>query len=170
MKKLILILFICTAGFSQEAKNFKLQDNSLVWDHVFNSDLSQEKIKSILEADPFLNPLAANFSGESNPIKLNCEETTAIYWDAQLYYFARIQFKEGKYKVEVSNFQLLPSYSINLAGIQTSTTAEGLDKYIVKHNKPEIRSGSMHQNALECLDQYLLQKFSFQEDPDQNNW
>ncbi len=169
MKKLLLLLFISTASFSQES-NFTISEGALSWKHVFKADLSQEEIKSQLLADPFLNPIASNFTGESNPIKLKCNAPTAIYFNAQLVYFARIQFKEGRYLVEVSNFQLIPNQVINFDGVESTANPESLDAYVIKNNSPELRQGNLHKNALECLDKFLLDKFTFQDKKMASDW
>lgn len=170
MKAFLLLLLISLPGIAQETHNFELKDNSLIWQHVFESELSQEEIKSILEADPLLNPLAATFIGQSNPTGLKCEGTTAIYFDAQVFYFAQLQFKEGRYKVEISNFQLIPDYTVSIYGVESGSGAEPLDKYVIKNNSPTIRPGTMHQNALNCLHEHLMQKFSFQQPEEGNDW
>lgn len=170
MKKILILLLFCNSSFAQEAQGFKIVENSITWKHVYNADLSQDQIKSQLLADPYLNPIGQNFAGESNPKKMECKEATAIYWDAQLYYFARIQFKEGKYLVEVSNFQLIPNYSINFNGVESTKNPEALESFVLKNQNQEFKPGKLHQNALECLGQFLLQKFNFQEKSTAVEW
>lgn len=173
MKVLFIIIFCSFSlpGFAQINPNFHLDERLLSWSYVFTSDLSQQEIQNILRTDPHLNPISNNFTGQSIPARLKCDDTVAIYFEAPLSFFANIQFKEGRYKVEISNITLSPTYTMNLGIVQTSNTPEALERYVVKNNSAELRSGSLHQTALDCLDAYLLEKFLFDEvNPQKNDW
>ncbi len=169
----VLFLFILFSlslqGLAQLNPNYHLEERSLSWTYVFESDLNQQEIQKILQADPQLNPISTNFNGQSVPIRMECEDTVAIYFESPLSYFATIQFKEGRYKVEVSNITLYPNFSMHIGMVQSSNNPEAFERYLVKNNRAELRSGSLHQTALDCLDDYLLEKFKFQKMSSQTN-
>lgn len=171
MRVLLIIILssFSLSNFAQLNPNYHLKDRLLSWSYVFESDLSKQEIQSILHADPLLNPMATNFTGQSIPTRLKCDDPVAIYFEAPLSFFANIQVKAGRYKVEISNITLFPTYTINIGSVQTSNNPEAFERYLVKNNHAELRTGSLHQTALDCLDAYLLEKFKFQEISLQNN-
>lgn len=172
--KVLFIIILCNfylPSFAQLNSNYHLDERSLSWSYVFESELSQQEIQNILKVDPLLNPISINFTGQTIPAKLKCDDTVAIYFEAPLSFFVNIQFKEGKYKVKISNIILSPTYTINIGMIQTTNTPEALERYVVKNNSAELRSGSLHQTALDCLDAYLLEKFNFHKvNLENNDW
>lgn len=161
MKKFILIAFLIPLfSFSQEHQNFKIENNILTWEKVYDSNLNSTEISVILKKDAVLNSLSESFTGQSTPQKIKCAETQAIFMDGSFQYYASIEFKEGRYRVQVSNIEVIPSMTIELYGVRSS---EGPDPYsgiILKKDK-NFRKNNMAQRSLECLNEYFSNKFEF---------
>ncbi len=161
MKKLFLIAFLAPIfGFSQENSNFKAENNSLTWEKVYESDLTSEEIKDLLNKDATLHNLAEGFTGQSSPEKIKCSPTTPIYMRDKVQFFAKIEFKEGRYRVQVSKLEFTPSVTIELGGVRTSESQVPIEDYQLKKNG-DLRTGKMHNNSRACLDKYFSDKFAF---------
>lgn len=164
MKKLVLLLLFITSGmFAQKSENFRIENSKVIWEHVYTSNLSQQEIKEILSKDAVLSPITSNFTGTTNPVDPNCEESQAIFMYGQLQYFASIDFKEGKYRVTVSGIQIIPSNTISLYGVESSSNPSPYEGFIIKNSRDAFRTNNMAQNSLSCLNNYFLTTFEFKE-------
>lgn len=144
MKRLLIIILLlakCIAASAQT--NFKVSDNSLVWQKVYNSELSAEGIMNALYnsgavadiglADGVITcqipatPIdfeGAGFSRGAIPMYIPLNDLAA---------FATIQIKDGRYRVTVDNLYLISNMDTALgrAGEKTS-----LSFYGVKNGQP----------------------------------
>jgi hypothetical protein len=161
MKKFILIAFLIPIfSISQEHQNFKNENNILTWEKVYESDLNSTEISEILTKDAVLNSLSEGFTGQSIPEKIKCEARQAIFMDGSFQYYASIEFKEGRYRVQVSSIELIPSITIALYGVRSSEGPEAYSGYILKNNG-DWRTNTLAQNSIACLNQYFSNKFEF---------
>ncbi|MGM1056053.1 MAG: hypothetical protein ACQEWG_09225 [Bacteroidota bacterium] len=163
MRALFFFLLISAGAFGQQ--NFTTENNEVVWQKIYESELSKDDIKEIIEKDPVLTSVAENFIGVSVPVKLDCEQTQPIFMRDQIQYFTSIDFKEGRYRVTVSKIELLPSTTASLYGVETTNNPVPYNDYQVKKNG-ELRTGKMLQNSRECLNKYLQEKFNFKKSSD----
>jgi len=161
MKKIFLFLFITSGMYAQSPENFSIENSKVIWEHVYTSSLTSEEIKEILSKDAVLSPIAENFSGTTNSVDPNCQETQAIFMYGQLQFFTSIDFKEGKYRATVSGIQIIPSNTISLYGVESTNNPTAYEGFIIKNSKEEFRTNSMAQNSLNCLNTYFLSTFEF---------
>ena len=163
MRTKIFFLLVSAGAFGQH--NFITENNEIIWQGVYQSELSKEDIKDLIKKDPVLTTIAEDFVGVSVPVDLDCDQTQPIFMRNQIQFFTAIDFKEGKYRVTVSKIELLPSTTASLYGVETTNNPIPYEDYQVKKNG-ELRTGKMLQNSRECLNKYLQEKFSLKEPSD----
>lgn len=124
MKKLLFLIpfisFVFFANGQGQEGYFSIKDNFIVWTKIYDTipDLEAMKKNPILE-------FASETSGsikKSNPIPLTkrkLDEITGSF---------RIDQKDGRYKVEVSNIRITPSYTISLYGISSTDSDYSLEE------------------------------------------
>jgi len=161
--KIIFYLLFSSVLTAQNSENFSIENSKVIWEHVYSANISQEEIKEILSKDAILSPIATNFTGTTNPVDPNCQESQAIFMYGQLQYFATIDFKEGKYRVTVSGIQIIPSNTISLYGVESTTNPSAYESFIIKNSRDDFRGNNMAQNSLNCLNNYFLTTFEFKE-------
>ncbi len=163
MRTFILFIFISAGAFGQE--HFNIENNQIVWQKVYETELNKEDITQLLKKDPELSSIAESLTGTSNPLKLDCEQTQPIFMQDQIQYFTAIDFKEGRYRVTIKKIELLPSNSVSLYGVETSNNPVPYEDFQVKKNG-DLRTGKMLQNSRECLENYFQKKFNFKKSSD----
>lgn len=108
---LVFILPFFANGQGQEGY-FSIKDNFIVWTKIYESSLDLEEMKK----NPILE-FTSETSGlikKSNPIPLTkrkLDEITGSF---------RIDEKDGRYKVEVSNIRITPSLTYSIYGVSTT--------------------------------------------------
>ena len=157
----LLIIILCFGNMTSQ--NFKAADGKITWQKVYDSELTQQQIGEIMTRDAQLAAAAANFRGRTEPVGLNCEGSIPIYMEALLDYFVTIEFKEGRYRVTASDLQLTPLNTISIYGVEDSGAPVALEKYQLRSRDGELRKNNLAMRSLECMDQYLSEKFEFKE-------
>lgn len=162
MRNFIYILFV--VGFSLKAQdrgNFKVENGQIVWQKIYHTSLSEDQIKKAIQADPILNPMAADLSGTSNPVKVDCNKSLPIYMDGQVQYFGRIEVKEGRYRITVSNINIIPSMTISFMGARSGENPTPLETYQIRTRDQQLKNNSLATNTIGCLDAYFWKTFAF---------
>jgi hypothetical protein len=80
--------------------------------------------------------------------------------DGQFQYFSTIDFKEGRYRVQVNNIQIIPSMTLSIGGVRSSEAPVAYSDIMLR-NDNTFRKNKLAQRSLECVDQYFLNKFAF---------
>lgn len=116
MKKISLLLSFSLSFFIAKAQSqegyFSIKDNLVVWTKIYDTipDLVELKKNPMLE----FTSETAGLIKKSKPIPLTkrlLDEITCNF---------RIDEKDGRYKVEVSNIRITPSYTISLYGVSST--------------------------------------------------
>jgi hypothetical protein len=117
MKKLPLLIAILFGVFTVNAQNnqegyFSIKDNLIVWTKIYETtpDLEFMKKNPVLE----FTSETTGLINKSKPIPLTkrqLDEITANF---------RIDEKDGRYRVEVSNIRVIPSLTYSLYGVSTT--------------------------------------------------
>lgn len=121
MKKLLLIfLLIPTISFSQETINNFIISDGLVWQKVFETNLSYDELTNKIKELGILNniEIADNkMIGQTKLIDADIQGagfkrmSVPLYILRSLYEcFALIEFKEGRYRVTLKNIILVQKY------------------------------------------------------------
>ena len=163
MKYQLSLLLILLAFGKNTAQNFNAADGAITWQKVYESDLSQDQIRDLLSKDAQLAAIAPNFSGRTEGVALNCDGSMPLYMEGLLTYFVTMDFKDGRYRVSISDLQLIPSQTISLYGVESSTAPVALEDYQLRRSDGEFRKNAMAKRIMECMDQYLAGKFEFKE-------
>lgn len=160
MMKLLLFIFFPIAVFSQETLN--IEDGEITWKKVYETNLSEGEIKTSLRANSTLNPISDNFSGTSNLVSLKCEETIPIYLEGKIQFFVLIEFKENRYRVSVSDINVIPDETTEVFGVRSTEDGKALEDYQIRNNG-EFRKNNMASNTRNCIENYFLDLFKFTE-------
>lgn len=157
------IIILCLVLFSISASaqdNFTIENNKIIWQQVYESELSDAEIKTLLKSNAILSEVSGDLTGTSRPEKISCAETTPIYMRDDLQYFTQIEVKEGRYRVTLSNFRFSPSVVVSLYNVETTNNTVAIEDYM-QNNKNELRTGKMHTNSRDCLNRYFQEVFKF---------
>lgn len=160
MKSIITLYMVLFSVSAIAQDNFKAESNNIIWQQVYDSNLSEDEIKAQLRSNAILSEVAGNLTGTSMPEKISCAETTPIYMRDALQYFTQIEVKEGRYRVTLSNFQFTPSVVVSFYNVETSNAPVAIEDYML-NNSGEMRTGRMHTNSRDCLNRYFQDFFSF---------
>lgn len=155
-KTLLLLLFIPFLSFSQ--KQLEIENGEIIWQKVYETNLTKEEIKSSIKANPILNPILDNLSGTANPVKMECEETIPIYLEGKIQFFVLIQLKENRYRVTISNINIIPHQTVGIWGVNSSENPQNIEDYQIRNNG-EFRKNRMARNTRYCIEDYLTELF-----------
>lgn len=158
MKKLLLFIFFPIAALCQEP--LTINNGEITWQKIYETDLSKEELKNSIKSNATLNPIAENFSGTANAVSLDCQKTIPIYLEGKIQFFALIEYKEGRYRVSVSNINVIPNQTMELWGVRETEAGKPLEDYQVRNNG-EFRKNNMATNTRECIENYFVDLFYF---------
>lgn len=158
MKKLLLILLIGISGFAQEENNFTAENKYLVWSKVF--ELKPSEDISLIKNNLKLIFRDNNFGFSKNQ-KCDCKGSS-IYLKFPFTYNFKIETKENKYKVSVSNIIFSDNTAINMGGIISGPTTSTLEEYILKKSDGSIKTNNQNTKNLNCLNDYFTSNFTIQ--------
>lgn len=133
-----IIIFLCSTflfGFNLlETDNFEIENGQLIWQKVFDTDLTKEQfINEIKSSGQFDNIIEnnENFTAEINQLSLDfkgygiSELSTPIYIArSYLKAFVLIEFKEQRYRVTLKSIKLVQKYEDALSKVGETTDIE----------------------------------------------
>lgn len=136
MRKWILISLILLPLYNvlnaqEELENFQIENNSLVWQYVFETDLSfKELTEKIKESGVLENPEITDdkIISKTKQLKVLYKEAGfGSTWYVVGYFIqpmAKIEFKESRYRVTLTNMSLHLNQTSPVAGIAEKTVLE----------------------------------------------
>ena len=121
MKKFIfLFALISFTAVGQETKNFKIESYELIWQYVYETDLTQEEVlqnlstKGIWESFEKVGDelIAISSNMDANYKPLGYGEMSVPMYVARMFvnFHSLIEIKDGRYRVTISNIQLVQKY------------------------------------------------------------
>jgi hypothetical protein len=106
--------------FSQEIKNFKIIEGDLVWQKVYDIDIPQEKLTNFLTLGGYfekIESIEGVISGNIRTFEVEVNGTGYSKGSLPMYVtyndifcFASIEFKPGRYRVTVSHINLIKKW------------------------------------------------------------
>jgi len=125
MKKFVfLFALISFTAVAQETNNFKIESYELMWQYVYETDLTQEEVlqdlstKGIWESFDMVGDELIGISSnmDANYKSLGYGEMSVPIYVARMFvnFHSRIEIKEGRYRVTISNIQLIQKYDDSL--------------------------------------------------------
>lgn len=159
MKKIILVLFIGFSGFAQNTDNFSAEDNSLIWSRIF--ELKEGEDISNIKNNLKLN-FKDNISGTAENQHCKCKGGST-YVKSPFSYNFKIEKKENRYKVFVSNIIFKDNLSINIGSVVNGPTTHTIEEFALKNSDNTIRKNSQNSKNLNCLDAFFTSNFSIQQ-------
>jgi len=124
MKKLLLLIAILFVGLTAKAQvsqdgYFSIKDNFIIWTKIYetNPDLESMKKNLLLEFTSDNEGIIK----KARPATLTKRPLNEIIGNF------RIDQKEGRYKVEVSNIRIIPTYTVSLYGISSTESDDPLE-------------------------------------------
>lgn len=160
MRTIIFFLFISVGAFGQQ--NFKYENNQVVWEKVFDTELTQEEIKGIMKNDPWLSAIADDFEGDTGRFHVSCDQKIS-----GVQFYTTIDFKDKRYRVKINHIQFAPSRPDILFGEVPFDTIVPFEPSQVNHRKGELLNNKVAENSRECLNTFFQKKFSFKNPLDQ---
>ena len=170
MKKLLLLLVLISKSvFGQETSNFKIENRDLVWQFIFETDLSQEELKQELSTkgiwesfEKVGDDLIGICSGMDADFKgAGYSEMSVPMYVARMSmdFHSLIQFKDGRYRVTITNIKLVQKYDdpltkqgqvISLSDFAVNKKGDFKTMFLKKpseiYNYTFISSLEIHQN------------------------
>jgi hypothetical protein len=156
MKTILLIVtIICFKSYSQnlEFKNFKLEEGKLLWQKVYETELSHDEIlKSfktsgiVKNTETFKNSVTGTIENLDLDFKGfgKTEMNTAMYISRSYFKsFVLIELKEGRYRITLKEMKLIQKYSVGTPGdLFSSETGDisELKTFAVKNNNTDFRN------------------------------
>jgi len=160
MKKVaIFIAVIFTAFAYGQKEHFKVQDNELIWQKVYTSELDVQRLHNALRLTPNYNKLnignniiAFEFEYEGKkdltPFGFKKGKFPSFIWPGGTY-AGYIECKEGKYRVTINSIRLIDDYNGELM--------MHLSEYLVK--KGELRTKNRFLKITDLFNRYFEDKF-----------
>ena len=145
---LLIITIICFKSYSQdlEFENFKLEDGNLVWQKVYETELSNDEIIKSFKTSGIiknLENLENSLTGTIENLDLDykgfgkTEMNTAMYISRSYFKsFVLIELKEGRYRITLKEMKLVQKYS---DGLNEEGEISELKDYAVKNNNSDFR-------------------------------
>jgi hypothetical protein len=161
--KQILLLLIAINCFSQnnevsENQNFSVNnENLMIWTKIYEID--SVDVLSKLRQKQNLNFINEN-SGIAVDLKLRCKKTLSMYAEDSFKINFRIDFKENKYRIVVSNIVFNNSFQFNYAGVSTSKITSNIEEYELRNKDNQLRKNSQSLSNRICLDEFFDNLFS----------
>jgi hypothetical protein len=174
MKKIIIIVLLVTTNlYSQKyvdsLYNFKTENGNIFWQKVFET--KEEDSKKQFKDKLFLDLKTKDLKETEKKITFNIENEsinfkkyggkslfTAFYIQQTNNHVVKIDFKEHKYRVTITN---LTSATMN-TGVRMN-----LEEYVVRKN--QIKTAKTHKKGLKIYDKHFTEKFTIKETT-QNDW
>jgi hypothetical protein len=163
MKKLTFILILLFSNYIQSQHHFKIENNSVIWQHTFETD-SVESLQNILTSTEFTNNLILeNDSGFviRNKEKLDLKYLLNSKGGFTAYLF--IDIEKYQYTVTIKNIlfkgfwdQMLLDSKPYKYYVPEST----LEKIVLKNKDFTFRKNKVTQKNLNGLSQFFLRAFS----------
>lgn len=188
MKKLfaIILLLCCTSTViiyaQSELYGFKPLGNDLVWQYVYETDLSPTEIKEYFISSGKFESVQGNDSsiwGNSKKKQLNRKSAGVgrgtlsrayALLNYPLSYFIKIDIKDGKYRVTVGNITAHPDISLSYMGVSTNTNTQiSARELLYNFNKGKFKNKEGCAGISLCLyDEFLIDKKIL--DKTDDNW
>lgn len=157
MKTLILLLTttICIAQ-----TNFTFDNDELKWEKIYQGDTS--KLSDYLSNQSFTRPMNG-LEGETNYIKIKTYN--------EIKAFARIDIKDGRYRVTLTEIAFAPMDVGISAGMFSVTDREPvkLQLIAVKKKTGEVKTTGSIGKMMQEFDEYFSKVFSIKEN-NSNDW
>lgn len=163
MNKFILILFISLQAFAQN--EFKLENNTLLWQHVINDSISIENIDLQLKNQGFKTYIENNLLNFEKTYTLPDLKNHGYNWGSfptylnNGVYFGFIQLKNNKYRITIN--------SILLDDTLNQAIATELKEWIYKTNGT-MRMQKSSIKVLNVFNSYF--KAIFSPKPETSDW
>lgn len=146
----ILLIFtvICFKSYSQnlEFENFKLEGGNLIWQKVYNTELSNDEIIKSFKTSGIIKDLENSDNtliGTIGYLDLDykgfgkTEMNTAMYISRRYFKsFVLIELKEERYRITLKEMKLVQKYS---DGLNEEGEISELKDYAVKNNNSDFR-------------------------------
>lgn len=176
MNRLILIIccFITQNTISQN--NFKVSNNNITWQKVFNTDsITDNQLIKFINTKPKIinvnyldNQITAEIEGDEIDYKKYGGKTmsTLTILNHKLHAKVLIEIKQNKYRVTVQNITFIDDWSMNSLNAFADNTST-LKEYVLKKNGA-IKQGKTIIKGLDYLNQHFIETFAFTKS--NNDW
>lgn len=155
---LLLISFNCLAQKSaQLPTTFSVENSIITWEKVYTLEENQ----SVNDLSNNLK-LKMNADGYGTVYDNQCKcRATSSYLDWNFNYDYKVEQKENRYKVTISNIIFIDGITMSLYGVTTTPQSTPFEYYILKKTG-ELKPGFQTKANLECLDNYFTKQFTIQ--------
>lgn len=147
MKKLLLLfLLMGSLAFSQE-HSFQLHDRSVIWQKVFDGS-----------ADQIHHPKLKD--GHVTKLSFRHCPGTSIFMRDDIHFDYKIESKENRFRVTISNISFENSFQFSSGYITTDAKSTNFEEFAVRHKKNELRDGFTHRKNYKCLEELFTRIFT----------
>lgn len=149
MRTILLILtIICFNSHSQdlEFQNFKMEDGNLLWQKVYETELSNDEIIKSFKTSGIIKDIETlenSLTGTIENLNLDysgygkTEINTAMYISRNYFKsFVLIEFKKSKYRITLKQMKLVQKFS---DGLNKEGEISELKDYSIKNNNSNFR-------------------------------
>lgn len=175
---LFFILLLSGSIYSQKQhykgvwEHFNVDNSELIWQKVYESDLSAEEIKDIMYKNSILSPISDNLSGYSNPFFLiNCEQHGIMpqYTTSEFTIYAEIEHKPGRFRVTVRQIKFVLTPDLATVYDKRLGTFINIEDYQVMPDGT-LNPKKQAQKGLNCLNSTFTNLFSFKKSSIKSDW
>ena len=158
LKNIFIIVFIISLKFfGQEKHNFKIENNQLEWQKVFESELIMTDIEKILKSKGVFKNIMSEeeqISGEIENISADYQGAGKRSWTTSFYVQNSsisgafyIEFKDGRYRVTLNdiNLKTINDLSGNGVSVMSANAVQPLSNFALK--KGNFRKGFLRADA-----------------------
>lgn len=182
MKKgLITLLFVVIASLVVKAQITEsgqikiINGGSVIFQKVYDNQTGniKQKVINLLKTGPFTDIDTSALTARLINYKLNFQKFGYSIYDAAIYMRgtwsgnAKIEVKENRYRVTVSNLITKSSIEINYGAITDNATDLTYEECVVKQDGT-LKKGQL--KGVEIMDSNLSDLFTVYEVPENENW
>ena len=162
---------LSVAAYAQEELyGFKPFENDLIWQFVYETDLSPDEVKEYFMTSgkfEFVHDNDSSIWGNSKKKQLNRESAgvgkgslSGAYalLNYPLSYFIKIDIKDGKYRVTIGNITAHPNVSLSYMGVSTNSNTQIYARELLYNfNKRKFKNKEGAAGVSLCLyDEFLI--------------
>ena len=177
MKYIIFFLMISSFSFSQvkhHKTDFKIIDNILIWDQVYETKKTIDDIYKILKTNTYFknvekldNTITFETIEKVTPHQKHRESAfISSFMFKRKRYSGHIDFKENRYKVSIQNIEFLDD-DARLNNFQKNTN---LEEYVLNNKKTDFKKTAQILNSLVAFNNYFKSIFDFNKEVVKDDW
>lgn len=177
MKYFLFFLIVSSFSFNQvkhHESDFKIIDNVLIWDKVYETNKTIDDIYKILKTNNYfknVEKLDTTITFETiEKVTPHQKHRKSSFVSSFMFkrkrYSGYIDFKDNRYKVSIQNIEFIDD-DARLNNFEITTN---LEQYVLNNKKNDFKKTAQILNSLVAFDNYFKSIFDFNKEVIKDDW